>query len=70
MSIRLITRIMDSSDASINQCWAKVYFDTELNEYRVKFYRHAEYIGSTSDYYTNDKHDAIQTAKNVCFKGY
>jgi len=70
MSVRLITRVMDSSDIGQNQCWAKVYFDTELAEYRVKFYRHAEYIGAQADYFTSDKQDAIATARTECLKGY
>ena len=70
MSIRLITRVMYSCDAGINQCWAKVYFDTEGQEYFVKFYKHAEYLGSAADYYTNDKQDAIQTARLQCIRGW
>lgn len=70
MSIKLITRVMKSSDMGINQCWAKIYFDTEVLEYRVKFYRHAEYIGAESDYFTSDKTDAVKTAETQCMKGF
>jgi hypothetical protein len=70
MAMKLITRVLDSCDASINQCWAKVYRDSEYEEFVVKFYRHAEYVGSAADYFTNDKSDALVTAKTQCLKGY
>ncbi len=69
MSIRLITRVMVSCAAGINQCWAEVYYDTE-GEYFVKFYRHTEYLGISADYHTSDKLDAIQTARLQCMRGY
>ena len=70
MTVRLVSRVLNASDAGRNQCWAKVYFDTEFEEYRVKFYRHAEYIGSEADYHTDDKSDAINTARAQCWNGY
>lgn len=42
---------------------AKVYRDSEWNEYRVCFYRHGvKIIGG--DYHTDDKQDALDTANN------
>jgi len=70
MSFKLVTRVLVACDTGVNQCWAKVYIDTDVNEYRVKFYRQAEYIGSGSDYYTDDKQDAINTARIQTLKGY
>jgi hypothetical protein len=69
MSIRLIARDVYASDIGVNQCWAKIYFDTDLSEYRVRFYRHAEYV-SEADYFTSDKTDALSTARVQTLKGY
>jgi len=55
---RIVTRIVD--DAGDHQRHAKVLFDAEWQEYRVKQYNHAELIGT---YHSDDKADAIATAK-------
>lgn len=41
---------------------AKVYRDAEWNEYRVKFFTNG-FHQSRADYHTDDKQDAIDTAK-------
>lgn len=42
---------------------AKVYHDTEWQEYRVKFYgTNGEYF-SHADYHTDNKEDALETAR-------
>lgn len=43
------------------QAWAKVQWSAEWQEYRVRFYKHAEYQ-SEADYFTDDKADALGTA--------
>jgi hypothetical protein len=42
---------------------AKVYFDREYGEFRVMFYDDGQYQ-SDADYHTDDKQDAISTAKH------
>ncbi len=44
------------------QCWARVQWCAELEEFRVRFYRHAERL-EAADYFTSDRSDAIGTAK-------
>lgn len=68
MARKLIGRILN--DAGDNQCWAKMYYDSEWQEYIVRFYRHAEYIGADSDYHSDDKADAKQTGQYQVAKGY
>lgn len=41
---------------------AKITFNREYNEYKVKFYRDGKYLPD-ADYFTNDKEDARGTAK-------
>ena len=41
---------------------AKVYFDSNWSEYRVKFYTDGQYEGEESDYHTDDREDANSTA--------
>lgn len=43
--------------------FAKVYYDSEWQEYVVKFYEGGKYIPE-ADYFTDDKDDAIGTAKH------
>lgn len=42
---------------------AKVYWDSELEEYSVKFYKDGKWMGEGPTYYTQDKQDAITTAE-------
>lgn len=42
---------------------AKVYKDTDWNEYRTRFYKDGKHLGNDSDYHTDDLHDAKNTAK-------
>lgn len=44
--------------------FAKVYRDVEWQEYRVKFYDVENNHLVEADYFTDDKEDAILTAKN------
>lgn len=44
---------------------AKVYRDTELQEYVVKFYNNNVYQ-KNADYFTPDKDDAVSTATRFC----
>ena len=67
---RLISRVVVACDTGVNQCWAKVYFDTEYAEYIVRYYRHAEYMGQAADYHTDNKADAMGTARISTLKGY
>lgn len=66
---KIVHREMGAVDSCINQCWAKVLFDSDLGEYCVKFYRHAQHV-KEADYFTNDKADAIRTAQTETLKGY
>lgn len=68
--LRIVTRMVESCDKGINQCHARIMFDTDLQEYRVKFYRHTEYTGKDADYHTNSLSDAVGTARIECLKGY
>lgn len=58
MSLRLVTSIANQHTGKA----AKVYKDTDWNEYRVKFYRNGVYQ-SKADMHTDDKDDAIGTAE-------
>lgn len=42
---------------------AKIYKDTEWDEYRVMFYDDDEYVGHEADYLTDDRQDAMDTAE-------
>lgn len=42
---------------------AKIFRDTEWNEYRVKFYSPEGQHYSQADYHTDDKQDALDTAQ-------
>ncbi len=41
---------------------SSIYYDPEWQEFVVKFWQHGEYQAN-ADYFTNDKADAILTAK-------
>jgi len=43
---------------------AKVFKDTEWNEYRVKFYDEEGQHMTQADYHTDDKQDAEDTARH------
>ncbi len=43
---------------------AKIYKDSDWDEYRVKFYTDGKYDGEDSDHHTDDKEDAVNTAKS------
>lgn len=58
MSLRLVTSIANQHTGKA----AKVYRDTDWNEYRVKFYRNGKYQEG-ADSHTDDKDDAIGTAE-------
>lgn len=45
------------------QYLAKIYYDREWQEYRVKLYVDGVYQGEDSDYHADDKEDAFDTAK-------
>lgn len=64
MATRIISRIVDNS--VWHQRHANVIYDIEWQEYRVKQYNHAELVGT---YHTDDKADAIATAKVWVLKG-
>jgi hypothetical protein len=54
----------DSGNMSV-----KVYRDIEWNEYRVKIYRDNMHEES-ADYHTDDKEDALDTAKSILQTAY
>jgi len=58
MALRLIQSIANAHTKKA----AKVYRDSEWNEYRVKFYRNGVYQ-EKADMHTDDKDDAIGTAE-------
>lgn len=43
---------------------ARVYRNSEFEEYEVRFSINGEDCGSDSDYFTNDKQDALDTAEH------
>jgi hypothetical protein len=60
--MRLITTI-ENDDMELS---AKVYRDTDWNEYRVKFFECGIHQVE-ADYHTDDKDDALDTAKLYAF---
>ena len=46
---------------TFNDQFAKVFYDRDWEEYRVKFFKDGIYVGN-ADYHTNDKDDALDTA--------
>lgn len=58
MALRLVEKFENGIQA------AKVYRDAEWQEYRVKFFVNGQH-NEPADYHTNDKEDAIGTAKLV-----
>jgi len=61
MSKKLIAVV--ASDAGPSGGRAKVYRDSEWNEYRVRYYVGERYLGESADSFHDDKDDAIGTAK-------
>jgi hypothetical protein len=47
-----------------NEQFAKVYYDKEWEEYRVRFYKKGILV-KNADSHTSDKDDAISTAEHV-----
>lgn len=47
--------------SAVGQYRARVYRDTEWDEFRVRFYCHAQHL-EDADYHTDDKRDAMNTA--------
>jgi hypothetical protein len=43
---------------------AKIYKDSDVNEFKVKFFVDGNYVGEKADYHTDDKQDAISTANS------
>ena len=64
MSLRKITSFKNE----INSLQSSVYRDTEYDEFRVRFYRDGTYQAN-ADYHTDDKQDALDTARSFCSKG-
>ncbi len=52
-----------ASDAGPNGGRAKVYRDSEWNEYRVRYYIGEKYLGEQADSFHDQRDDAISTAK-------
>jgi len=64
MALKLIVTMQNTTEGHL----AKVYWDSEWEEYRVKFYRFGEdYTGC--DYHTDDHDDAKATARHWAFCG-
>jgi len=61
MTLRKIESISNES----LELKAIIYHDAEWNEYRVKFHQHGTYQ-TESDYHTDDKEDAQDTARHFC----
>ena len=59
MTLRKICTINAISSEKI----AKVYRDSEFNEYRVTFHLNEYHHLREADYHTDDKQDALDTAK-------
>jgi hypothetical protein len=56
--MKIIAKFLDTKTGAI----AKVYRDPEWNEYVVKYFNHNGVHMDASDYHTNDKQDALNTA--------
>jgi hypothetical protein len=61
MSKRLIAHVLPDDGSNYNR--AKVYWDSEWREYRTRFYENGVYLGESCDSFTDDKADALATAK-------
>lgn len=56
-NLRLVSKVQAGNKL------AKIYKDSDWDEYRVKFYTDGKYDGEDSDHHTDDKEDAVNTAK-------
>ena len=54
-------RLIATIHKAAAEATAKIYKDTDWNEYRVKFYRAGQHL-TGADYHTDDKEDAHDTA--------
>jgi hypothetical protein len=54
-------RLISTIHKAAAEATAKVYKDTDWQEYRVKFYIQGQHQ-ENADYHTDDKQDAIDTA--------
>jgi hypothetical protein len=54
-------RLISTIHKAAAEATAKVYRDTDWQEYRVKFYARGQHL-QNADYHTDDKQDAIDTA--------
>lgn len=57
-------RLIDTIRNNRTNQAAKVYRDSEWNEYRVRFYQDG-HVQPAQDYHTDDKQDALDTARRV-----
>lgn len=57
-------RVVETVGSVSSGRFARVYRDSEWNEYRVRFFRGGKYE-SAADYHTDDKQDALDTATFV-----
>ena len=60
MSVRKVAEYTDKGGSS-----SKVYYNSDLREYTVKWYNVRGVHMDASDYFTNDKEDALATAQRV-----
>lgn len=61
MSVRLVSRVVNDAATDALDRHAKVYFDSDLQEYRVKMYHGTVHLHA-ADYFTDDKQDALAVA--------
>ena len=57
------TKIFIGAQSAIASSQAKVYRDTEWEEFRIKFFIGGKHQGGEADYFTSDKDEAIGNAK-------
>lgn len=68
MNLRLVAAI--GKDAAAPLMVAKVYRDTEQGVFLVKFYKDGTKYRPRADYETDDREDAIGTAKHEVRRAY
>lgn len=61
MALKLIAVV--ASDPGTESARAKIYRDSEWQEYRVRYFLGDHYLGESCDSYHDDKEDAFGTAK-------
>lgn len=57
-SVKLVDTI------NLDNKMAKIYKDSDLAEFRVKFFIDGNYVGEKADYFTDNKEDATNTANS------